>query len=75
MLASLNDWNPWWSDRDAIRVLMGKEAEVLHELVRFLEVREIKVLTGVRRSGKSITSSRQAFPQRIFYSSTSTMMF
>lgn len=53
MLASLHDWNPWWSDKEAIQTLMGKEVEVLHELVRFLEVREIKVLTGVRRSGKS----------------------
>jgi predicted AAA+ superfamily ATPase len=53
VLESLAEWNPWWRERQVEEDLTGKEREALAELIKTTEFREMKVLIGVRRSGKS----------------------
>jgi predicted AAA+ superfamily ATPase len=43
--------NPWWAERKVPADLVGQPRSI--DLARLLDYREIKVITGVRRSGKS----------------------
>jgi len=52
MLEALYDWNVWWSDRDSIEHLTGKPRSGV-DIEKLLKFKEIKVVTGIRRSGKS----------------------
>jgi len=53
LLRILSEWNQWWETGKVPSELTGKKRQYTRELLTLLEVREIKVLTGVRRSGKS----------------------
>ncbi len=53
MFTSIVDWNEWWSSGVVDPVLVGKERVLSTELFELLSMREIKTLTGIRRSGKS----------------------
>lgn len=53
MLEALNDWNIWWKAKKVAESLVGKERKPLSQIEEFLKFREIKLITGVRRSGKS----------------------
>lgn len=53
VLNSLNDWNIWWKDKNLIKELVGKERILSLGLDETLKFKEIKLITGVRRSGKS----------------------
>ncbi len=52
-LAKLNEWNPWWENNEAVAELAGMHRPMYAELLASVEVREVTILTGVRRSGKS----------------------
>ena len=49
----LKEWNPWWERKELIHDLEGKHRPCYNDLVNSIEIREITVITGVRRSGKS----------------------
>ncbi len=50
---ALLEWNPWWRDKQILKEFVGIERTNTKKVLEFLGVREIKVLAGVRRSGKS----------------------
>jgi hypothetical protein len=52
ILSALSDWNIWWETKSVPRDLKGKE-RLRDNLLSTLRFKEIKVITGVRRSGKS----------------------
>src|SRR3989344_8371386 len=49
----LNEWNPWWEKPDLIKELKGKERPSYKYLIGSIKIREITIITGIRRSGKS----------------------
>ncbi len=53
MIEALNDWNVWWKDKNLLTPRVGRERESLKTLENWLRIKEIKVVTGIRRSGKS----------------------
>lgn len=52
-IGKLNEWNPWWENKAAIDELKGKPRPKYENLIDSIKLREITVITGVRRSGKS----------------------
>ena len=52
-IEKLNEWNPWWESKEAIDELKGKPRPGYNHLIDSIELKEITVITGVRRSGKS----------------------
>jgi len=52
ILSALSDWNIWWEIKSVPDDLKGEE-RLQSNLVSTLKFKEIKVITGVRRSGKS----------------------
>ncbi len=52
-IGKLAEWNPWWENKESIEELKGKERSSYKELVGSIKIREITIITGVRRSGKS----------------------
>ncbi len=54
MLESLSEWNTWWNERKVAEDLVGKKrVKIVDNLVSYLDFKEIKLITGIRRSGKS----------------------
>ena len=53
VLTSLADWNHWWKKGDVESELLGKERITIREVKKSFNFREIKLLIGIRRSGKS----------------------
>ncbi|MCD6523029.1 MAG: ATP-binding protein, partial [Candidatus Diapherotrites archaeon] len=53
VLKTLTEWNSWWKTGKVDRELMGEPRKKTAELANYLKFREIKILIGVRRSGKS----------------------
>lgn len=51
--AKLTEWNPWWENGEAAVELAGIPRPTYAELVDSVELREVTILTGIRRSGKS----------------------
>ncbi len=49
----LSEWNPWWENPSLIDELAGKPRPMYDDLVNSFKVREVTVITGIRRSGKS----------------------
>ncbi len=45
------EWNPWWEARD-FSELTGMERELLQEVMKWSEEKEVKVILGPRRAGK-----------------------
>ncbi|MCD6483631.1 MAG: ATP-binding protein [Candidatus Odinarchaeota archaeon] len=50
---ALEDWNPWWEESNVPETLKGKSREILSEIQPSIQTSKIKIITGVRRSGKS----------------------
>ncbi|MBU4245755.1 MAG: AAA family ATPase, partial [Nanoarchaeota archaeon] len=49
----LSDWNPWWEHGKVPENLCGVKREKSDEIIHLESMKEIKIITGVRRSGKS----------------------
>jgi len=49
----LADWNVWWEKNEVPQNLLGQKRGISNELIDLMELKEIKIITGVRRSGKS----------------------
>ncbi len=49
----LMEWNPWWEKEEAIEELKGKTRLGYQDLVNSIEIKEVTIITGIRRSGKS----------------------
>ena len=52
-IEKLNEWNPWWENKELINKLKGKPRPKYKDLLDSIKIREITIITGVRRSGKS----------------------
>ena len=52
-ISSLNEWNPWWESKESVEDLKGKHRPYYDHLVNSVGIKEITIITGVRRSGKS----------------------
>ena len=52
-ISKLNEWNPWWENKKLIDELKGESRPRYKDLINSSEIREITIITGVRRSGKS----------------------
>ncbi len=52
-LEKLSEWNPWWTKKELVGNLTGKHRPAYDPLVNSIEIREIIIILGVRRSGKS----------------------
>ncbi len=53
MLEALADWNPWWTGGRVPPELLGRARELTARADELLSFREVKSITGLRRSGKS----------------------
>ncbi|MDP2947556.1 MAG: ATP-binding protein [Nanoarchaeota archaeon] len=49
----LKEWNPWWEDKKLVKELEGKPRPQYKNLLDSINIREITIIIGVRRSGKS----------------------
>jgi len=49
----LKEWNPWWEKKELVQELEGIYRPPYKELIDSVKIREITIITGVRRSGKS----------------------
>lgn len=52
-MQTLANWNPWWESGSVSPDLKGFHRPYTDELLGLAEERQVKVVTGVRRSGKS----------------------
>ena len=52
-MQALTEWNPWWTGKTIDPEILGKPRELTGNVEDLLSFREIKVLIGLRRSGKS----------------------
>jgi len=53
LIDSIWDWNPWWNDKETIKVLSGKLREETEQIFHTLNENNITILSGMRRSGKT----------------------
>jgi len=49
----LSDWNQWWEQGSVSEYLTGHKRSYTQKIINMVNIREIKILTGVRRCGKS----------------------
>ncbi|MBI2106530.1 ATP-binding protein [Candidatus Woesearchaeota archaeon] len=52
-IEKLNEWNPWWENKEAIGELKGIPRPNYKQIIDSVHLKEIAVIIGVRRSGKS----------------------
>lgn len=52
-IGKLAEWNPWWENKARIKELAGKMRQSYALLEKSVSIKEITIITGVRRSGKS----------------------
>ena len=53
LIEAMEDWNPWWSEETVSSDLKGIERDTLNAALGLVETFRVKVVTGVRRCGKS----------------------
>jgi predicted AAA+ superfamily ATPase len=53
MIEAVAEWNEWWSRGNVDPELVGRGREQSESAEEFLSFKEIKTITGMRRSGKS----------------------
>jgi predicted AAA+ superfamily ATPase len=70
------DFNPWWKSKEVPKELVGQPREVLPQLLSYFNYRQIILIFGVRRAGKTtvmhqliddLLCKKQVDPLRIFY--------
>lgn len=52
-IEKLNEWNSWWENKELIKDLRGRHRPKYDLLINSLDIKEITIITGVRRAGKS----------------------
>ncbi len=52
-MGKLVEWNPWWENREELNKLMGMHRGMYNSLIDSIKIKEITIITGVRRAGKS----------------------
>ncbi|MFH1696795.1 MAG: ATP-binding protein [Candidatus Diapherotrites archaeon] len=52
-IAKLAEWNPWWETKEVPKELIAVPRPHYGQLLESVEIREVTIITGVRRSGKS----------------------
>ena len=52
-IGKLVEWNPWWENKNLLTNLTGKPRPAYNILVNSIKIKEITIITGVRRAGKS----------------------
>ena len=52
-MINLNYFNPWWRDRNVDEKLTGRKRHVFDEVLKYMELRQILIFTGLRRVGKT----------------------
>jgi predicted AAA+ superfamily ATPase len=50
---ALSEWNHWWRGGEVESELIGKGRAILEQLTDYIKLDEMKVVTGIRRCGKS----------------------
>ena len=53
MIQALSDWNGWWNKGNVDSEMVGRMRELSNTAEEMFSYREIKTLTGMRRTGKS----------------------
>src|SRR3989338_1828817 len=53
VLDVLKEWNPWWERKELVKELEGRARPAYRDLLDSITIREITIILGVRRSGKS----------------------
>lgn len=80
----LFDFNPWWRTSSVPKNQIGKSREILDEILSFLDYRQMIILFGLRRSGKTtlmyqiinhLLAKRDVPPFRILYFSFDEQAF
>lgn len=52
-IGKLSEWNPWWENKSLLPELTGKPREEYSDLIESIVIKEVTIILGVRRSGKS----------------------
>ncbi|VVB81992.1 AAA domain protein [uncultured archaeon] len=52
-IEALENWNPWWASKEVPQVLKGMKRNIDPLIFRSVKEKEIIILTGVRRCGKT----------------------
>jgi predicted AAA+ superfamily ATPase len=52
-VTKLVEWNPWWESKEVPEELKGRHRPQYNQLIDSVGIKEITIITGVRRSGKS----------------------
>jgi hypothetical protein len=74
LIQTLANWNPWWEHGVVSPELKGVRRAYTDELIALAEERQVKIVTGVRRSGKStlfyqvidwLLQTQRALPKQI----------
>ncbi|MDP2947291.1 MAG: ATP-binding protein [Nanoarchaeota archaeon] len=50
---NLLEWNPWWEKKEKISLFVGKPRIKYELLLDSVNLKEVTIITGIRRSGKS----------------------
>ena len=53
MIEALTDWNEWWTNNTIDSELVGRPRQLTQQADDLFAFKEIKIITGLRRSGKS----------------------
>lgn len=76
MQLTLNNFNPWWVDSKIPPALTGKSREAYKQLESSLPLRQMTIISGLRRVGKTtlifqlidhLLSKEKVSPYKIFY--------
>ncbi|MCL5291884.1 MAG: ATP-binding protein [Actinobacteria bacterium] len=52
-MLNLDIFNPWWRERRVPQFLLGKRRRVLGDILQNIDVRQMLILSGLRRAGKT----------------------
>lgn len=52
-ISALKEWNPWWENTKLLDKLKGFPRNSYETMIHSLNIREITIILGIRRSGKS----------------------
>lgn len=53
MIMDLLMFNPWWQESKVPKALVGRRRRILRDVLRYLDLRQILIFSGLRRVGKT----------------------